>query len=27
MLDAFYVVIGCLFLLVCWAFTKACDRL
>ena len=27
MLDAFYVVVGCLFLLGCWAFTKACDRL
>ena len=27
MLDLFYVAIGCLFLLVCWAFTKACDKL
>jgi len=27
MLDLFYVAIGGLFLLVCWAFTKACDKL
>ena len=27
MLDLFYVAIGCLFLSVCWAFTKACDKL
>jgi len=27
MLDLFYVAVGCGFLLVCWAFTKACDRL
>jgi hypothetical protein len=27
MLDLFYVAIGCLFLAVCWAFTKACDKL
>jgi hypothetical protein len=27
MLDFFYVAVGCLFLLGCWAFTKACDRL
>jgi K+-transporting ATPase KdpF subunit len=27
MLDLFYVAIGCLFLVVCWAFTKACDKL
>ena len=27
MLDLFYVAIGCMFLLACWAFTKACDKL
>jgi len=27
MLDLFYVAIGCIFLIVCWAFTKACDKL
>jgi len=27
MLDLFYVAIACLFLFVCWAFTKACDKL
>jgi len=27
MLDLFYVAIGGLFLFVCWAFTKACDKL
>jgi hypothetical protein len=27
MLDLFYVAIGCLFLFVCWGFTKACDKL
>jgi hypothetical protein len=27
MLDLFYVAIGCAFLFVCWAFTKACDKL
>jgi len=27
MLDLFYVAIACLFLAICWAFTKACDRL
>jgi len=27
MLDLFYVAIGCIFLLFCWAFTKACDKL
>jgi hypothetical protein len=26
-LDVFYIALGCLFLLGCWAFTKACDRL
>jgi len=27
MLDLFYVAAGCVFLLACWWFTKACDRL
>jgi len=27
MLDLFYVAVGCITLLVCWAFTKACDKL
>jgi len=27
MLDLFYLAIGCVFLFVCWAFTKACDKL
>jgi hypothetical protein len=27
MLDVFYVAVGCAFLFVCWAFTKACDKL
>jgi len=27
MLDVFYVAVGCVFLIVCWAFTKACDKL
>jgi K+-transporting ATPase KdpF subunit len=27
MLDLFYVVIGCGFVLLCWLFTKACDKL
>jgi len=27
MLDLFYVAVGCVFLFVCWAFTKACDKL
>ena len=27
MLDLFYVAVGCAFLLVCWVFTKACDKL
>jgi len=27
MLDLFYVAIGCVFLFVCWSFTKACDKL
>jgi len=27
MLDLFYIAIGCAFVLLCWAFTKACDKL
>jgi hypothetical protein len=27
MIDIFYVVIGTLFFVACWAFTKACDKL
>jgi len=27
MLDLFYVAVGCLFLVICWSFTKACDKL
>ena len=27
MLDLFYLAIGCVFLLLLWAFTKACDKL
>jgi len=27
MLDLFYVAIGCLALLLFWAFAKACDKL
>jgi len=27
MLDLFYIAIGCAFLLACWVFTKACDKL
>lgn len=27
MLDVFYVVIGILFFLLLWAFTRACERL
>jgi len=27
MLDILYISVGCLFLIGCWAFTKACDRL
>jgi len=27
MLDLFYVAVGCAFVLVCWVFTKACDKL
>jgi len=27
MLDLLYVAAGCLFLIICWSFTKACDKL
>jgi len=27
MLDLFYVAIGCVFVFVCWLFTKVCDKL
>jgi len=27
MLDLVYVAVGCAFVLLCWAFTKACDKL
>jgi len=27
MLDLFYIAVGCLFLIACWGFTKACDKL
>jgi len=27
MLDLFYVAVACVFLIVCWGFTKACDKL
>jgi len=27
LLDLFYLAVGCLFLAVCWSFTKACDKL
>jgi len=27
MLDLLYLAIGCVFLLLFWAFTKACDKL
>jgi len=27
MLDLFYLAVGCVALLLCWAFTKACDKL
>jgi len=27
MLDLLYIAIGVLFLLICWPFTKACDKL
>jgi len=25
--DLFYIAVGCVFLLACWAFTKACEKL
>jgi len=27
MLDLFYIAIALLFLIACWGFTKACDKL
>jgi len=27
MLDLFYIGAGVVFLLICWPFTKACDKL
>jgi len=27
MLDLVYVLIGGIFLLACWSFTRACDKL
>jgi len=27
MMDLFYVLMGVVFFIVCWFFTKACDRL
>jgi hypothetical protein len=27
MLDLIYIGVACVFLLICWAFTKACDKL
>jgi hypothetical protein len=27
MIDIFFVVVGTLFFVACWAFTKACDKL
>ena len=27
MLDLLFVIVGLLFFLACWSFTKACDRL
>ena len=27
MLDVFYILVGALFFVACWAFAKACDRL
>jgi len=27
MLDLFYIGVGVVFLLICWPFTKACDKL
>jgi len=27
MLDLLYLLVGALFFVCCWAFTKACDRL
>jgi len=27
MIDILYLVVGALFFVACWAFTKACDKL
>jgi len=27
MIDIFYLIVGTLFFVACWAFTKACDKL
>jgi len=27
MLDLFYIGVAVVFLLICWPFTKACDKL
>jgi len=27
MLDLFYLAVGCMVLLIFWAFVKACDKL
>jgi len=27
MIDIFYIIVGTLFFVACWAFTKACDKL
>jgi len=27
MIDIIYVIVGTLFFVACWAFTKACDKL
>jgi hypothetical protein len=27
MLDAFYLAVGCIFLLTCWGLAKVCDKL
>jgi len=27
MIDLIYIIVGTLFFVACWAFTKACDKL
>jgi len=27
MIDIIYIIVGTLFFVACWAFTKACDKL